>query len=406
MGKIQKVKITLFKMLTKLLLFYLTGVAHIEHLREKLFTNYSSVDLDNNKIDLGLNLAIRSLNKVDHVEGTVDSNIWLRYYWKDERLSWNMDEYNYSNIVINTDPNIGNNIWTPDIYLYNTAEKPLERLSYTSAVLYSNGDIIWSRPGMIKATCLFNLEKFPYDTQSCYFKFGSWSYDGNMIELYTKNNIDLTNFKQGEEWKIISTNEKVEIKIYECCPEPYHAIYFEFEIERMPHYYVRNIIVPIFATSSLLVMSMMIPWESGERISFTTTIMLSIIVFLLILSDNLPKTNDIPIMSTLVVGLMFFSLAVVFTTVLLSSMRNMHSKNSFIGKHIYKLILKFRLKCQTVEGDAIRKRSISYNEALDEIVTNKFDDTCVRYSEYIENITTLIFTFVFVIYCLVAIFII
>ena len=38
---------------------------------------------------LKMGVAIRAFNSIDQVEGTITSNIWLRYYWKDEHLIWN-----------------------------------------------------------------------------------------------------------------------------------------------------------------------------------------------------------------------------------------------------------------------------------------------------------------------------
>lgn len=394
-------------MFTKLFMIYLSCYSYTNELREKIFSNYSSDDFYGNKVDLKLGLAIRSLNYIDHVDGNLETNIWLRYYWNDKRLFWNESEYEQPSLIVNTHPEMEKRIWTPDIYIYNTGEKPLDQLSYTSAIVYSSGDIIWSRPGIVKSTCLFNLKNFPYDKQTCYFKFGSWSHSGDMINLTGENPIDITNFKQGEEWKIINNHVELEIKKYDCCPEPYHAVYFLIEMERMSTYYVRNIIVPIFATSSLLVISMIIPWESGERISFTTSIMLSIIVFLLILSDNLPKTNDVPIMSTLVIGLMFYSLAVVFITVILSSMRNIKNEENIFTKYMFKTIAKLLSLYKTRKTDGReRRRTISYDQALNEIADNELNQICKKYSIYIEHGATFIFTSVFIIYCLIAMFIV
>ena len=65
-----------------------------------------------------------------------------------------------------------------------------------------------------------------------------------------------------------------------------------------------------------MIVSLLIPWDSGERISFAVTVMLSI-VFLLILSENLPKTKTKPLLSRMLIGLVFFSLFVVFLQLLL-----------------------------------------------------------------------------------------
>ena len=59
--------------------------------------------------------------------------------------------------------------------------------------------------------------------------------------------------------------------------------------------------------------------------------MLSIIVFLLILSDTLPKSNQQPILSRMIMSLTFFSLFGVFFTVLISAL-NSYKNDKIDGK--------------------------------------------------------------------------
>ena len=148
-------------------------------------------------------------------------NVWLRYGWNDPRLTWNVSDWNnISKLAFNTHPD-SNGIWVPDIYIYNTGEIPMSELDYSHAVVSNNGDILWSRPGLIKSTCLFDLNLFPYDTQNCHLKFGSWSYHGGELKVCTDDpNIDISNYKNNEEWKLVKYDSQVNIKYYSCCLDP------------------------------------------------------------------------------------------------------------------------------------------------------------------------------------------
>ena len=119
-------------------------------LKNKLMENYDVTTIPKLKemepIVLKLGVAIRAFENIDQVEGTILSNIWLRYYWNDYRLKWNSSYWNTSRIIFNSDPEMDNLLWTPDIYLYNTAELPMEQLKNSRVIVYSSGDIIWSRP--------------------------------------------------------------------------------------------------------------------------------------------------------------------------------------------------------------------------------------------------------------------
>ena len=214
-------------------------------------------------------------------------------------------------------------VWTPDIYLYNTAENPLENLKWSNVDVSSNGDVLWFRPGILQSTCSFDMTNFPYDIQECELKFGSWSYTGSHLKLVeTSPTIDFTNYQENEEWEITNSSYNINSIKYACCPDEYYDITFRINFKRLTGYYETNIIIPTFATASLVLITLLIPWDSGERISFAVTVMLSIIVFLLILSDTLPKSNQQPILSRMIMSLTFFSLFGVFFTVLISALNS------------------------------------------------------------------------------------
>ena len=293
-------------------------------------------------VNVTLGIAIRAFNNIDHIEGTINMNIWLRYYWQDINYGWNPLEWNnITNIKLNSDPELDNSLWIPDIYLYNTAEKPLNELDYSNIVLNYDGSIFWSRPGLLKSTCQFDLTYFPFDTQLCYLKFGSWSYDSSEIVLKKNNiSIDISNLQENEEW-VIGDYYTIKNSVkYACCKHEYEDIMFFYELKRKSEYYNINIIIPTFATASLMILTLLVPWDSGERISFAVTILLSIIVFLLILSDNLPKTDKFPLLSKMIIGLIYFSLIGVIFTVLINALKSYMEKKDYEKENITNSVLK------------------------------------------------------------------
>ena len=294
-------------------------------LKDQLLQNYSSDTIPtlNGPLDLSLGVAFRAFSNIDQKEGIITLNLWLRYRWNDYNLVWNESEWNISSLIFRTEIGMDRIIWTPDIYLYNTAENPLENLKWSNVKVTSNGDVLWSRPGIIQSTCSFDMTDFPYDRQSCYLKFGSWSYTGSQLRLVEQNtSVDLFNYQKNEEWELENIDFNINILTYACCLDEYYDITFNIYLKRLTGYYETNIIIPTFATASLILITLLIPWDSGERISFAVTVMLSIIVFLLILSDNLPKSNHQPLLSRMIMALTFFSLFGVFFTVIISALNS------------------------------------------------------------------------------------
>ena len=115
-------------------------------------------------------------------------------------------------------------IWTPDIVLYNYADTRLEEKRDALAIINSDGVVKWRPPSIFKSTCQINIQKFPYDQQNCSMKFGSWTYDGDSIDIQFYDGLKQINreeYTESNEWEILSAEGIRREKKYECCPEVY-----------------------------------------------------------------------------------------------------------------------------------------------------------------------------------------
>ena len=60
------------------------------------------------------------------------------------------------------------------------------------AVVSSNGDVMWIPLMYTASHCPIDLTGFPYDTQVCKLKFGSWTYSGDEVgchmEMFWESN--------------------------------------------------------------------------------------------------------------------------------------------------------------------------------------------------------------------------
>ena len=51
----------------------------------------------------------------------------------------------------------------------------------TLVVLYSDGTVNWVPRAIITSGCTMDYEYFPFDTQVCVIKVGSWTLDGSKV---------------------------------------------------------------------------------------------------------------------------------------------------------------------------------------------------------------------------------
>lgn len=53
----------------------------------------------------------------------------------------------------------------------------------TKAIVHYSGKVVWKPPAIYKSFCEIDLEYFPFDQQTCWLKFGSWTYDGYKVKF-------------------------------------------------------------------------------------------------------------------------------------------------------------------------------------------------------------------------------
>jgi len=55
------------------------------------------------------------------------------------------------------------------------------------------------------STCNVDVRWFPFDIQKCELKFGSWTYDGWLLDLQM-NDADVSGYMPNGEWDLIGEN--------------------------------------------------------------------------------------------------------------------------------------------------------------------------------------------------------
>ena len=141
-----------------------------------------------------------------------------------------------------------------------------------------------------KSYCAINIEYYPFDIQDCYMKFGTWSFDGDLINLehIDMNNsvqlgnplnrrsrslyiiemgIDMSDYYQSVEWDVLEISAQKNVKYYDCCAEQYLDIYFNITIRRKTLFYTVNLIIPCVNISFLSVLVFYLPSDSGEKLT-------------------------------------------------------------------------------------------------------------------------------------------
>ncbi|XP_015685731.1 neuronal acetylcholine receptor subunit alpha-3 [Protobothrops mucrosquamatus] len=293
-----------------------------EHrLYNELFANYNKiirpVENVSDPVMVWFEVSLSQLVKVDEVNQIMETNLWLKHIWNDYKLKW--DPENYGGVQYVRVPS--NKIWKPDIVLYNNAIGDFQVDDKTKALLNYTGNVTWMPPAIFKSACKIDVTYFPFDYQNCTMKFGSWTYDRAQIDLVlVGSTMNLKDYWENGEWAIIKApGYKHDIK-YNCCDAFYADITYSLYMRRLPLFYTVNMIIPCLLISFLTVLVFYLPSDCGEKITLCISVLLSLTVFLLVITETIPSTSlVIPLIGEyLLFTMLFVTLSIVITVFVLN----------------------------------------------------------------------------------------
>ncbi|XP_072039351.1 neuronal acetylcholine receptor subunit alpha-9-II-like [Amphiura filiformis] len=222
----------------------------------------------------------------------------LRLIWHDDFLTWNTSQYpDIPYLVIST-----SGIWRPDLHLFENVEKDFESLKDVGAILYSNGTVYWDTPFIIHTSCLIDARLFPFDTQHCTLRFGSWSYSMKQLNLVGSSlttNITKKYFLENGIWKLEDVTHERIVNVYGDGDDGlFPELMFTVVLKRRPIFHILNFILPCALLSILNLLTFILPTASGEKVSLGITNLLAVVLFQQLIGDTLPPSSTtMPIIS-------------------------------------------------------------------------------------------------------------
>jgi hypothetical protein len=196
-------------------------------------------------------------------------------------------------------------------------------------------------PGdVIKTACSVDVKHYPFDIQNCTLEFICWNYHSTEVSLLTREStVGMAYYKPNGEWVVSATSAQVAPVLSYYQPS---TLFFTITLERLSVFFVINIILPIIFLSVLNTFVFILPPESGERVSYTITVLLSISVFLTIIGDNIPKTSKpMSLMSYYLMTNLSISAITCMTTILLLVLYH-RDENIPVPEWLCKFIIQLR----------------------------------------------------------------
>ncbi|XP_071531412.1 neuronal acetylcholine receptor subunit alpha-7-like isoform X7 [Panulirus ornatus] len=337
-----------------------------------LLDNYNPLERpvgnESEPVVVSFGITLQQIIDVDEKNQLLITNTWLKLEWKDVNLRWN--ESDYGGVKDLRIPPY--KIWKPDVLMYNSADEGFDGTYQTKVVVSSSGGCLYIPPGIFKSTCKIDITWFPFDDQRCKMKFGSWTYSGWQLDLQlqSEDGGDLSDFIKNGEWDLIGCPGKRNAIYYKCCPEPYVDVTFEIVIRRRTLYYFCNLILPCVLIASMAVLGFTLPPDCGEKLSLEITILLSLTLFLNMVSATTPATSEsVPLIGTYFNCIMFMVASSVVSTVLILNYHHRSADTHEMSPMVKSLFLQWLPWVLRLHrpGEKITRKTIMMNNKMREL---------------------------------------
>ncbi|XP_067424401.1 neuronal acetylcholine receptor subunit alpha-10 [Emydura macquarii macquarii] len=307
-----------------------------------LFANYSNalrpVEDTDRALNVTLQITLSQIIDMDERNQILTAYLWIRQVWVDAYLSWEKDAYD----GIDTIRIPSSYVWRPDIVLYNNADDQFTGSMETNVVIRYDGQVMWDSPAITKSSCKVDVSYFPFDGQQCRLTFGSWTYNGNQIDIL--NGLasgDLTDFVENVEWKVLGMPAKRNVITYGCCSEPYPDITYTLLLKRRASFYIFNLLLPCVMISFLAPLGFYLPADSGEKVSLGVTVLLALTVFQLLVAESMPPSENVPLIGKYYIATMTMITASTALTIFIMNIHHCGPGAKPVPKWAKKFILQY-----------------------------------------------------------------
>ncbi|KAM9539002.1 LOW QUALITY PROTEIN: neuronal acetylcholine receptor subunit alpha-10-like [Salvelinus alpinus] len=268
---------------------------YAQKLLTDLFANYTNalrpVEDTDHIINVTLQITLSQIIDMDERNQILTTYLY-RQVWTDAYLTWKKEDYD----GLDTIRIPSSYVWRPDIVLYNNADDQFASSMETNVVIRNDGQIMWDQPAITKSSCSVDVSFFPFDAQQCRLTFGSWTHNGNQMDLVNAlDSADLADFVANVEWEVLGMPAKKNVILYGCCSDPYPDITYTLHLKRRASFYIFNLLIPCMMISFLAPLGFYLPADSGEKVSLGVTVLLALTVFQLLVAESMPPSENVPL---------------------------------------------------------------------------------------------------------------
>ncbi|XP_046560406.1 neuronal acetylcholine receptor subunit alpha-3-like [Haliotis rubra] len=293
------------------------SIEGMKRLYSDLFGNYSTkirpVYNQSQNVDVHSSFNLVAITEVDQVRQILHSNVMMNLTWQDAFLTWNPQDYNG---IKSIHPPL-TDIWRPKLIVpVSVEDRDVFKDETSSITVYSDGRVTWFPGANFATDCKLDLTLFPFDVQTCQFRFLPVSYNSNELKMVSSLvSANTQSSTENGEWILTASRAYTTERTF--VDSTFSFLYVDIDLERRPMFFVLNVILPVVVLSFLNIFVFSLPCDCGEKVSYAITCLLSLTVLMSIVSGLLPSSDNIPMVTVYLTCLLGISVLSVVATILI-----------------------------------------------------------------------------------------
>ncbi|KAK7498050.1 hypothetical protein BaRGS_00010638, partial [Batillaria attramentaria] len=213
---------------------------------------------------------------------------YLDVVWRDEYLHWDPSHY-----VHVTDFLIPQSlVWLPDAVISNDVRGVFSLGSDRALVrVMHDGTVTWQPEFNTETGCKVDIYRYPFDTQACDIEMLPWM-STSQYQAMRYAGIQIAFAQTNSEFQLLrATVNPIQYPVT-FSSDVLEACKFTVVLKRRSTFYLLSTVLPLAAFSLLTPLAMLVPADSGEKITLSVTVLLANLVFMGSLSDSVPRVGD------------------------------------------------------------------------------------------------------------------
>ncbi|XP_063352087.1 gamma-aminobutyric acid receptor subunit rho-2-like isoform X2 [Pelmatolapia mariae] len=138
-------------------------------------------------VPVGVDVQVESLDSISEVDMDFTMTLYLRHYWKDERLAFP----SATNKSMTFDGRLVKKIWVPDVFFVHSKRSFIHDTTTDNIMLrvFPDGHVLYSLRVTVTAACNMDFSRFPLDSQTCTLELESCWYNRLYINFTLRRHI-------------------------------------------------------------------------------------------------------------------------------------------------------------------------------------------------------------------------